>query len=188
QVILAWMASLGGHVQPSTIKAYLTSVYSLHTDANISSDAMDSPIMQHLIQEIKWYHGKCYCCPVQPITLSILLSIIEQLCPGITPGHTVLQAAFCLAYSRLLHSGEFTTGKGKYNPSLNLSHNNIEFVPNFNNITHAHLTLPASKTNPFHRGVTITIAAAPGWVTCPIAALKMMYIKLPHQPQAPLFK
>ncbi|KAG6804959.1 hypothetical protein H0H87_005400, partial [Tephrocybe sp. NHM501043] len=37
-------------------------------------------------------------------------------------------------------------------------------------------------------GVTITIAAAPGWPTCPIAALKAMYIELPHQAQAPLFE
>ncbi|KAG6840366.1 hypothetical protein H0H87_012206, partial [Tephrocybe sp. NHM501043] len=37
-------------------------------------------------------------------------------------------------------------------------------------------------------GVTITTAAAPDWPTCPIAALKAMYIELPHQAQAPLFK
>ncbi|KAJ3742025.1 hypothetical protein DFH05DRAFT_1384208, partial [Lentinula detonsa] len=28
------------------------------------------------------------------------------------------------------------------------------------------ITLPASKTNPFHKGITVVIAAAPGHPTC----------------------
>ncbi|KAG6855193.1 hypothetical protein H0H87_006985 [Tephrocybe sp. NHM501043] len=141
-------------------------------NANVPSDAMDSPIVQRLIRGIKQYHGKCNCHPVQPITLPVLLSIVEQLHPGITPGHIALRAAFCLTYSGLLRSDEFTTGKGRYNPSLNLSRSSIKFILNFDNATHTHLTLPTSKTDPFCKGVTITIAAAPGWPTCPIAALK----------------
>ncbi|KNZ71542.1 Integrase/recombinase xerD like protein, partial [Termitomyces sp. J132] len=187
--ILSWVASLGGWVQPKTIKSYLTAVRSLHTDAGLPFEAIDSPLVQRLICGIKRYHGEKERRPVQPVTLSVLTALLAQLRPSVTPGHTVIYAACCLAYSGLLRSGEFTTGKGgKFNPSLNLSRDCVTFQPNFANPTHARITLPASKTDPFCRGVTVTVAAAPGRPTCPVAALKAMFTELPREHDAPLFE
>ncbi|KNZ81095.1 Integrase/recombinase xerD like protein, partial [Termitomyces sp. J132] len=187
--ILSWVASLGGQVQPKTIKSYLTAVRSLHTDAGLPFEAIDSPLVQCLIRGIKRYHGEKEHRPVQPVTLPVLTALLAQLWPSITPRHTVIYAACCLAYSGLLRSGEFTTGKGgRFNPSLNLSHDCVTFQPNFANPTHARITLPASKTDPFRRGVTITVAAAPGRPTCPVTALKAMFTELPREHDAPLFE
>ncbi|KAG5715289.1 Integrase/recombinase xerD like protein [Termitomyces sp. T112] len=113
-----------------------------------------------------------------------------NLQPGIVAGHGTIYAACCLAYSGLLRSGKFTVGKsnGKYNPSLNLSRTSIKFFPDFKDATHTYLTLPASKTDPFHKGVTITVAAAPSHPSCPIAALKALFTELPQEDDAPLFE
>jgi len=185
---MSWIAHLANRVQPKTIKAYLTAVRSLHTDADLPFTACDSPVVGRLIRGIKKYHGEKDRKPVQPITLPILTSLLAQLKPGAIAGHTTIYAACCIAFAGLLRSGEFTSGKGN-NPDLGLKRHNIQFLPSFENPTHILLTLPASKTDPFRKGVTITIAAAPGRPTCPVAALKCLFLETPnHEPSAPLFE
>lgn len=145
--------------------------------------------MQRLIRGIKRYYSERDRHAVQPITLPILTALLAQLRPGINLGHTAIYAACCLAYSGLLRSGEFTVGKGgKFNAGLNLTRNSVQFLPNFESATHAWLTLPTSKTDPFHKGITITVAAAPGRPTCPITALKKLFAELPWKNDAPLFE
>ncbi|KAG5732807.1 hypothetical protein E4T56_gene2775 [Termitomyces sp. T112] len=58
----------------------------------------------------------------------------------------------------------------------------------FDSPTHIQLTLPASKIDPFRKGITITVAAAPGRCTCPVAALKALFTKLPRGDNTPLFE
>ncbi|KAG5715762.1 Integrase/recombinase xerD like protein [Termitomyces sp. T112] len=170
--ILSWVASLGSRVQPKTIKAYLSAVHSLHVDANLSFMAVESPLAPGPTTHAP--HPLCPPCAAQPWV------------------HPRAHGGICcvlLAYSGLLRSSEFTVGKGgKFNASLNLSRNSIEFLPSFKDATHARLTLPASKTDPFRQGVTITIAATPGCPTCPIAALKALFSELPHNGHTPLLE
>ncbi|KAG5727535.1 Integrase/recombinase xerD like protein [Termitomyces sp. T112] len=187
--ILSWVASLGSRVQPKTIKLYLTAVRSLHTDANLPFDAIDSPLIQCLLHGMKRYHRERERKPVQPITLPALSALLAQLRPGATPSHTTIYATCCLTYAGLLRSSKFTTGKGgRFNPSLNLSWHCITFFPNYNSATHMHITLPASKTNPFHKGITVTVVATPGYPTCPVTTLKALFSELPHNHNAPLFE
>ncbi|KAK6987608.1 DNA breaking-rejoining enzyme [Favolaschia claudopus] len=185
--VMSWIASLAGRVQPKTIKNYLSAVRSLHVDADLPFSICESPVVQRLIRGIKRYHGEKDRKPVQPITRPILLTILAQLRPGAVPGHTTLYAAYCLAYAGLLRSGEITVGSGK-DASLNLTRENVEFVPNFDNCEYINLTLPHSKTDPFRKGVTITIAAAHGQPSCPVAALKRLFTELPRVSNAPLFE
>jgi hypothetical protein len=49
------------------------------------------------------------------------------------------------------------------------------------------ITVPASKTDPFRKGVTIYIAAVPGSSTCAVAAMKNLFIVDPRPPNSPLF-
>ncbi|KAF7368055.1 Integrase/recombinase xerD [Mycena sanguinolenta] len=187
--IMSWIASLGGRVQPKTIKAYLSAVRSLHVDADLPFTICESPVVQRLIRGIKRFHGEKDRKPVQPITRPILLTILAQLQPGTIPGHTTLYAAYCLGYAGLLRSGEITTGSGSgKDASLNLTRDAIQFFPDFNSCTHIELTLPGSKTDPFRKGITITIAAAPGQPSCPVSAIKHLFTELPRAGNAPLFE
>jgi hypothetical protein len=49
------------------------------------------------------------------------------------------------------------------------------------------LTLPASKTDQFHVGTDIYLAANPLSPLCPVTALKVLFRRYPASPYAPLF-
>jgi hypothetical protein len=181
---MSWVASLAGTVQPKTIKAYLTHVRSMHTDMDLPFTACESPIVQRLIRGIKRYHGEKDRKPKQPITLAVLLALLRHLEPG-TPAH----AACCLAYAALLRCGKFTSrGSSAFNPAIHLPRTSVQFIPSFEHPTHIILTLPTSKTDPFRKGVSITVAAAPGKPSCAVNALKCLFQALPRHGEAPLFE
>jgi hypothetical protein len=54
-------------------------------------------------------------------------------------------------------------------------------------LSHHSLDFPASKTDPFRKGVSILIARAPGSSTCAVTALKQLFAANPQPPTAPLF-
>ncbi|KZP02110.1 hypothetical protein FIBSPDRAFT_970448 [Athelia psychrophila] len=87
--------------------------------------------------------------------------------------------------------GEFTAQKTgtAFDPAVHLSRNSIQFRPSFKNATHVILTLPASKTDPFWKGISITVAAAPRICLCPVTALKLLFERAPHTAgKIPLFE
>ena len=185
---MSWLAHIAPTVQPATLKAYLTHVKALHTEADLDSSNLVSPVVQRLLRGIKRYHREKGRKPKQPITLSILAALINQLQPNTLPLHRIVHAASCLAFSALLRCGEFTTKDEKFSPTLHLTCSSITFIPDINNPQYMRLILPASKTDPFRKGVTITIASAPGQPTCPAAAIQKLFQQQPTQPNAPLFK
>ncbi|KAG5716190.1 hypothetical protein E4T56_gene10761 [Termitomyces sp. T112] len=147
---------LGLKLDSISMEAYLSTVQSLHIEVSLPFHATESLLVQHIICSIKQYYSKRDRKPVQPITLPILTALLAQLQPNTITGHTTIQLACCLTYSTLLRSGKFMVGKGgRHSASLNLSQNSMQFLPNFDNATHVCLTLPASKTDPFCKGVTI---------------------------------
>lgn len=182
---MSWCSSLAGRVQPRTIKQYITHVQSMHTDMDLPFTACESPLVQRLIRGIKRYHGEKDRKPKQPVTLPVLLDVLQHLVPG-----TNEYAACCLAYAGLLRCGEFTAkSKGTtFDAGVHLSRRSVQFIPSFENTTHIKLTLPASKTDPFRKGVTITIAGAPGLRSDPVAALKQLFERSPRAGESPLFE
>ena len=75
----------------------------------------------------------------------------------------------------------------RFVPQQHLTRDSVRFLPSFDNATHVQLTLPASKTDPFRKGVTILLSAAPGQITCPVAALKHLFTVNPQPATSPLF-
>jgi hypothetical protein len=123
-----------------------------------------------------------------PITLDILnrlggvagdLSEIEN---------TIYDAAKNLAWAGFLRCGEFTVGdRQKFDAAVHLTRDSIRFFEE-GGVVYMELTIPASKTDPFRGGVTITIAAAPNSPsTCPVRAMKHLFDIHPLPPNAPLF-
>ena len=187
---MAWVAWLGGRVQPKTIKAYLTHLRSLHVDTDLPFSAIEAPVVQRLIRGIKRYHGEAGRKPKQPITLPILRDILSHM-PD-SPQQLHLRAACCLAYSALLRCGEFTTREGTrrgFGTETGLTVGSIRLLPDATTPTHATIFLPGSKTDPFRKGTTITVAAAPpGSATCPVGALKALFEAEPRPETAALFE
>ena len=84
-----------------------------------------------------------------------------------------LHAAFCLAFAAFLRVGEFTySAKDLNDPDFSqwfLTRRSVTLHED-----HLELTLPASKTDPFRRGITLNIAAS-GDNACPVRALRHLF-------------
>jgi len=93
-----------------------------------------------------------------------------------------VRAAFCLAFSAFLHIGEFTWSKwDSQSFLLHLSRGSIQFV--HDGIL---LHLPASKSDPFRKGVSIPLSKSSD-TTCPVSTLQLLFRKYPKSDTDPLF-
>ena len=97
-----------------------------------------------------------------------------------------IYAAFCLAFAGFLRAGEFTYtahdwGDMEFHKWF-LTRRSVRFHDD-----HVESTLPASKTDLFGQGVTLTIAATSD-EACAVAALQRLFHDWPAPLSAPLFK
>lgn len=134
------------------------------------------PLVQCIIRGIKRFHGEKDRKPKQPIPLPVLTDILAHLQPEAKPGHIATYTACCVAFSGLLRCSEFTTKSADkaFSPAFQLSQASVQFFPGFYDASHAILFLPASETDPFRKGASVRLTAAPGKPTGPIAALKTL--------------
>ncbi|KAJ7198307.1 hypothetical protein GGX14DRAFT_666479 [Mycena pura] len=150
-----------GDILPSCAGLQVLEVKSNPRQLKITSPTRPTPHTRH--QTLPQRKDRM---PVQPVTRAILLAILAQLRirSGVIPN---LYAAYCLAYAGFLRSGEITgAGSGKSDGSLNLTR---------------------TRATPFER-VYLTIAAAPGHASCPVAAVKPLFTEFPRAGTAPLFE
>ena len=102
-----------------------------------------------------------------------------------------LRAAFCIAFAAFLRIGEFTwsaadwRAEGEFH-QWHMTRSSAQFHPTQGTPRQLLLTLPASKTDPFRRGITLNIAAA-GDSACAVTALHHLVTAWPAGPHTPLF-
>lgn len=186
--ILEWAAFLGKRgLQPKTIKGYISSIRSLHVDAGLPFDVCESPTLQRLIRGIKRFHGEKARQPKLPITLDIFQRLVAVSGDLNQLFNAEFDAASKTAWSGFFRCGEVTVpDNGKFDPSIHLTRGSVEFLPSFENATHVRITLPASKTDPFRKGITILIAKVAA-ETCAVTALQHLFRVNPQPSTAPLF-
>jgi hypothetical protein len=186
--ILEWIAYLGDRgITPKTIKSYLSSVRSLHVDACLPFDSCESPTIQRVILGIKRYYGERQRIPKMPITLHILQQLHGD--PSLL-GEANFDTVIKLAWAGFLRSsGEFTLSNGeKLDSSIHLTRSAVEFIPNISQPNHR-LVLPASKTDPFQKGVAILTLRAPSSAisTCAVSAFQHLFQMVPQPTSLHLF-
>ena len=92
------------------------------------------------------------------------------------------------AFSGFLRCREFTIQAGKaFDPSIHITRSSMQFMLSIAAPSHIILMVPSSKTDPFRKGVVITIASAPGACTCAVATLKSLFEHVGWPPESPLF-
>ena len=148
-----------------------------------NDDVFHHPLLKRVIDGIKRMRGEKDLLERRPITRDVLLSILATLDQSTLIGAT-LHASFCLAFAAFLRIGEFTWNSGDVNE---------EFASYFavrRSVTlhddHLEFSLPSSKTDPFRRGVTITVAAAND-DACAIRSLRHLFTAFPAAATDPLF-
>jgi len=145
--------------------------------------AFNDPRLERIIRGGKRYYGDVDRRERFPITREILVRILQQI-PDTYDGLNN-KAALCLGFSAFLRAGEFTYDKWEEtSPNFALTRSSISFEEDGNLV----LTLPASKTDYFRKGVRIPLAAAPNRSpTCPAITLRTLFNRFPANPKAPLF-
>ena len=186
--LIEWLCSLAGTVKVKKMKLYLTGIKSYQLDLGIECAAFLQPRLERTIQGIK----RDPCEPEQPIrtplTRPFLLRILQYL-SATDYGDIVLSAAFALAFAGFLRVGEFTYTQADRNlgrafPKWFLSKSSIKMHECGR---YMEVTLPASKTDPFRKGIELTIAASRD-PACPVQLMKQFLTSDTHRSsEQPLF-
>lgn len=186
--LIEWMCSLAGTVKVKTLKLYLTGIKSYQLDLGIDCAAFADARLERTIQGIKRDHNEPACRKRSPLTRPHLLALLHHLQ---SPHYEfiVLRAAFTLAFAGFLRVGEFTyreadTQLGTAFHKWFVTKASIKIA---NDSSYMELSLPASKTDPFRKGIKLTIAASQD-EGCPVDAMKQLRGIDTHRPAtAPLF-
>ena len=186
--LASWIAHLAtSRVKSKTIKAYLTGVRSAHIDMCYDDDlsVFHHPRLERMIAGHRRLHGEAETKERQPLTKDLLLQILPQFDRATRYG-AMMRAAFCLAFATFLRIGEFTYSiKDREQEDFGdwfLTRRSVRLYDEY-----IELILPASKTDPFRRGITLT-AAASGDDACVVAALRYLFRKWPETSSSPLFE
>ena len=170
------------------MKLYLAGIKSYQLDLGIECSEFTDPGLERRIQGIKRDHGEPDRRTRTPLTRPYLLQILSRLRVH-NYENTVLQAAFTLAFAGFLRVGEFTY-KGadmEMGPAFAKWFLTKKSVRIKGEGTHMELSLSSSKTDPFRKGITITIAASHD-SACPVRAIKRFLASDTHRPvHSPLF-
>ena len=131
-----------------------------------------SPDLERMIVGVRRLHGEAGTQERRPITKDLLLQMLPHLNRRTREGAS-LYAAFCLAFAAFLRVGEFT-----YSNSDREKADFSQWFLTRDSVTlfddYLELRLPASKTDPFRRGITLTVAAS-GDAACPVRALRHLF-------------
>jgi hypothetical protein len=170
-----------------TIKSYLTGLKSLHIDLGLSTEPFGNHPLQRIIRGINRFHGKPNRMERLPITRGLLIRILSLLDAN-NPCDLNLYGAFRITHAGFLRGGEITcTGNDLIDghtefAQWNCTRRSIQFEED-----RVLLTLPSSKTDPFRKGVTITLSASSD-AACPVMAMRHLYEHCPSwNPLAAIF-
>ncbi len=187
EAVLCYFAVfLAKSVKHATIKSYLFAVKHLHLENSFNLDLGKCLRLQYVLRGIKRYQGKSSKIR-RPITIDHLKLFFHLLQPNITGNFDsiMLWAAICLAFFGFLRISEFTCTQ-PLDSQKNLSFSDIQLLPTPNNPALLKINLKSSKTDPFRKGVTLTIGKTDNEV-CAVQAVQRYLLISPYQ-EGPFFR
>lgn len=173
-------------LRAKTIKNYMSGIRSLHVDRGYEElELFHHPVLQRIVAGIKRKNGDPDTRERLPITRDLLLKLLASLDQE-NQAQDTLHAAYCLAFAASLRAGEFTyTQTEAQDPNFSdwhVTRRSVQLYPD-----KLYLSLPSSKTDPFRRGNTLTIAAT-GDDACAVDSLRNLFFRFPLPPTSPLFQ
>ena len=180
-------AHLAKTISYNTIKLYLFAVQDLHRQLNFPVKLQKMYRLQKVLTGIKRSQTPSKL-DRYPITIQILNSIFSCFQPSLSCNvdHIMLWAAFTLAFFGFLRSSEFTCNGGTFDPTVHLCSSDITFLPNIESPNHMLVTIKQSKTDPFRKGCTLTIARSTDSV-CSVMAMRDYLLQCKPAATGPLF-
>ena len=169
------------HLRYNTIQLYLSGIRYFYLrigiDNVLCAGSSHLPRLHTILRSIKRLQGPTVKRKL-PITFDILLKLCAALRKGILSPflNLMLEAAFCVAFFGFLRCGEFTC-KGNFDPNINLTMGDVTLHEHQSKLS---LTLKASKTDPFKKGITIQMFPT-GHYICPIISVNNYLKALPEE-------
>ena len=185
--LASWISAMGNRqLRAKTIKNYMSGIRSLHIDRGYDDlELFRHPVLQRIVAGIKRKNGDPDTRERLPITRDLLLKLLATLDQA-NQAQATLHAAYCLAFAAFLRAGEITYSQSEaQDPNFSdwhVTRRSVHLHPN-----KLYLSLPSSKTDPFRRGITLTIAAT-GDDACAVSSLRNLFFRFPLPPTAPLFQ
>ena len=172
-----------------TIKSYLSAVRYLQISYGLPNP-FDQPMprLDLVMRGIKSAQGKQGLTPRQKLPITpVILRQLRGLWCGPSQGfrEALLWAASVTCFFGFMRAGEITLkSKESFDPTYHLSLEDLA-ADSLSDPSFIQLTLKGSKTDPFRRGVAITVGKT-GDALCPVKAL-CSYLSLRGEREGPLF-
>ena len=185
--LIYFAAHLAKTICYNTIKLYLFAVQDLHRQHNFPLKLSKMYRLQKVLTGIKRSQT-----PPKlnryPITIQILDSIYNYFQPpqSFNVDHIMLWAAFTLAFFGFLRASEFTCNSSSFDPTVHLCLRDITFIPNIESPNHMLVSIKQSKTDPFRKGCTLTIARSTTSI-CSVMAMRDYLLQCKPAATGPLF-
>lgn len=187
ETILCYSATyLAKQVRHGTIKTYLSAVKHFHLQNNYDLQLHKFIRLHYLLRGIKRFQGDAL--PKRkPIGINHLELFYKLLLPDSNTNidNIMLWAAICLAFFGFLRISEFT-GSSAFDPTVHLMASDICFQQLANQVNEMQVNIKSSKTDPFRKGVQLSIGKT-GSHICPIAAMQK-YLHYSNPLSGPLFQ
>ena len=192
-VLIAYAsARAAANIAHNTIKHDLYAIQTCLFDMGIQISVSTMPVLEKVMHGIKKSNSQQKRTSKLPITPATLQTLISKLPRKNDINTQIYKAAFTIATFGMLRCGEFTT-TDSYS-LLRIRH--LAFHSNNNTKEHTRIQLfiPASKTDLFRQGVTITLPCiCKQFILCPVhetAKLITLYTKAngTPKPDDPLFR
>lgn len=174
-----------GQIKPNTLQGYLSALRSWHVDHNLPIEVFSSPRINRVL------NGGRFLFPhARKERLPITKDILEKI-TAVTPisiKELNVDAAFKVAWAGFFRMGEITYTDAEVQSTIFVSTKLIRSDITFSDGNqHAILRLKRSKTDVYHTGVEIILAATQD-TTCPVTALQVLFNQDPQPGSAPLFR
>jgi len=180
EALAQFIAASAEETSTETTKSYISHLRSYHIDKGYATDVFNDERIKRILRGVARKYGNRPKRERLEITSEILQAILVTL--RYTHDDINIYAAFCTAFAGFLRIGEFTWSTWNDRSFLqSLSRESIQFVQDG-----VILQLPASKTDPFRKGVSIPLSPS-GDITCPVSALRTLFERYPRPRTAPLF-
>lgn len=186
QTLASWIGNLAKRkISSKTIRTYLAGLRSFLVDLGVSDlQIFQHPSIHRMITGLKRREGEVDKRERLPVTRDILLKLLTQLDTKVET-HAIIHAAYCLAFAAFLRVGEFTYSARDLRDldfsSWHLTRKSVDIQAD-----RLVLSLPASKTDRFCKGVTLTIVASND-KACAVSSIQNLFTQFPQPPSTPLF-
>ena len=182
-----------GGLQHSSIKGYLSAVRRMQIVMGLGDPFVASwPLLECLLKGVKLRQAKKAesrpqnRLPITPAILRLLRSFWEA--DKCNRDNVMLWAACCTCFFGFLRSGEITVPSLKlYDPGYHLSGGDVR-LDRVSQPTRVYVTIKASKTDPFRKGVTICLGRTDNDL-CPVAAMSAyLVVRWKSEGASPFFQ